>query len=97
MLLIWKVRQRTSAWYKLYVEATTRNVILPDIPVAMHISDTAIQPTHPFNIRKKSFIRASNSLVLGLTQFLVTSFVNTSLSVDRVLRLSCRKLFVLSP
>jgi hypothetical protein len=30
----WKVRQRTSAWYKLYVEATSGNVILPDNPVS---------------------------------------------------------------
>ncbi len=28
----WKVRPRTSAWYKLYVEATRGNVMLPDLP-----------------------------------------------------------------
>jgi hypothetical protein len=27
-----KVRPRTSAWYKIYVDATSRNVILPDLP-----------------------------------------------------------------
>ena len=27
-----KVRQRTSAWYVLYVEATRHNLILPDLP-----------------------------------------------------------------
>ena len=28
----WKVRPRTSAWYSLYVEATRRNPISPDLP-----------------------------------------------------------------
>jgi hypothetical protein len=28
-----KVRPRTSAWYQLHVEATRRNLILPDLPV----------------------------------------------------------------
>ena len=27
-----KARPRTSAWYYLYVEATRRNLILPDLP-----------------------------------------------------------------
>jgi hypothetical protein len=27
-----KVRLRTSAWYQLHVEATRRNLILPDLP-----------------------------------------------------------------
>ena len=27
-----KVRPRTTAWYKLYVEATSGKVILPDLP-----------------------------------------------------------------
>ncbi len=31
----WKVRPRTSAWYQLYVEATRRNLILPDLPEAI--------------------------------------------------------------
>jgi hypothetical protein len=28
----WKVRPRTSAWYQLHVEASRRNLILPDLP-----------------------------------------------------------------
>ena len=28
----WKVRPRTSSWYYLSVEATRRNLILPDLP-----------------------------------------------------------------
>ena len=32
MVLSRKVRPRTSAWYQLYVEATKRNLILPDLP-----------------------------------------------------------------
>jgi hypothetical protein len=30
--ICWKVRPRTSAWYYLCVEATRRNLILPDLP-----------------------------------------------------------------
>jgi hypothetical protein len=33
---LWKVRPRTSAWYQLYVEATRRNLILPDLPALRH-------------------------------------------------------------
>ncbi len=35
LLLPRRVRPRTSAWYYLYVEATRRNLILPDLPVVI--------------------------------------------------------------
>ena len=35
--VLWKVGPAAHKWYKIYVEATTRNVILPALPEYIHI------------------------------------------------------------
>ncbi len=56
-----KVRPRTSAWYRLHVEATRRNLILPDLPVTCRVTHKDCSTTSYVFSTKKFHIDNSNT------------------------------------
>jgi hypothetical protein len=69
----WKVRPRTSSWYQLFVEATRRNLILPDLPGKL--VNGLCFPRSPMD----PYRSVSQLQLLHCTVFLFPSIVSSSL------------------